>query len=78
MVLTVASRRETAGERLRMALELSALAEELLRARLRRERPRASRAEIEREVLKWRHARPGAELGDADGRPVKWPRRRRG
>ena len=58
-----------------VALELFQVAEEMLRQRLRRERPAATGDEIEERVGVWRTARPGAEDGDSPGRPVPWPRR---
>jgi len=59
------------------AMELYELAEAMLAQRLGREHPTWSRAAIEREVDRWRVARPGAEHGDAAGRVVRWPRKRR-
>jgi len=59
---------------MRLALDLSALAEAMLRQRLRRKHPDASADEIEALVVEWRHKRPGAEQGDAAGRPISWPR----
>jgi hypothetical protein len=72
----VAVDEEGAAERLRTALELSELAERMLRQRLRREHPGASAARIEELVARWYETRPGAEHGDAEGRPVPWPRQR--
>jgi hypothetical protein len=43
--------------------------EQMQRARLRRLNPQASDAEIDDAVGAWLLARPGATLGDADGRP---------
>jgi hypothetical protein len=60
-----------------IAMELHALAEQLLKQRLRRERPRISDARIEQEVNRWRSERPGAQYGDGPGRVVAWPRRHR-
>lgn len=51
------------------ALELTALGEELLRQRLRREQPDLSDEEIEAAVARWWDDRPGAPRGDAVGRP---------
>lgn len=51
------------------ALELTQMAEDMLRQRLRREHPDIGEREIEREVRAWYERRPGAELGDAAGRP---------
>jgi hypothetical protein len=43
--------------------------EQMQRARLRRRRPQASDAEIDEAVRLWLLSRPGATLGDAEGRP---------
>lgn len=58
-----------------MALALYELGERMLRQKLRRQRPEASDAEIDALIVDWLHRRPGAELGDGEGRPVPWPRR---
>jgi hypothetical protein len=58
---------------MRTALDLFELGENMLRQRLRRERPQASEEEIEEAVRVWRTSRPGAELGDAPGSPRPWP-----
>jgi hypothetical protein len=63
-----------AGERLRLALDLFAAGEALMRQNLRRRFPAASEAEIEERLTAWLSDRPGAERGDAVGRPVPWPR----
>ncbi|MDQ3033297.1 MAG: hypothetical protein M3Y87_12835 [Myxococcota bacterium] len=63
------------AERLQIAFELAELAEELQRGRLRRRLPDASDDEIERLVELWYRTRPGAEHGDAEGRPIEWPLR---
>ncbi len=62
-----------AASRLRLALDMSAVAEDLVRARLMREQPDADAAEIERQIVAWYAHRPGAECGDADGTPIAWP-----
>lgn len=67
----------TPAERLRIALELTELAEQMMEQNLRRAHPEATDDEIERLLLEWLHARPGAEHGDAWGRPVPWPRAER-
>ena len=67
---------EQPAERFRMALALYELGERMLRQKLRRQRPDASEAEIDALIADWLHRRPGAELGDGEGRPVPWPRRR--
>jgi Rv0078B-related antitoxin len=63
------------AERLRVALDLFAAAEALMRQKLRRRQPNASPAEIEAGIVAWLSERPGAEDGDAPGRPAPWPRR---
>jgi hypothetical protein len=64
-----------ASARLQVAVELADLAEEIMRANLRRRHPRATDDEIEDMLVAWYAERPGAEHGDAEGRPVdltKW------
>ena len=64
-----------AAERLRLALDLFAVGEAMMRQNLRRKHPDASGAEIEAWLAAWLRERPGAEDGDAPGRRVPWPRR---
>jgi hypothetical protein len=52
-----------------MALDLFQDGEALMRQNLRRRRPSASHAEIERELASWVRTRPGAVAGDCPGRP---------
>jgi hypothetical protein len=59
--------------RLRTALDLCALGEAMRRTQLRREHPDATDDAIEAMVIAWLQTRPGAEHGDAWGRPVPWP-----
>jgi hypothetical protein len=59
------------ARRLRAALDLYQLGEQMQRARLRREHPDASVNEIESAVREWRRRRPGAPNGDAVGRPSR-------
>lgn len=66
---------ETPEMRLRMAFHLVELAEKMLRQRLRRESPHLSDDDIEQQIAAWYRRRPGAELGDGQGRPAQWPRR---
>jgi hypothetical protein len=66
-----------AAGRVRLALELYAAGEEMMRQRLRREHPDASHEEIETMLASWLSERPGADHGDADGRPAAWPRHAR-
>ena len=67
----------TPQARVQVALELTELAERMLRQRLRRTRPGVDDAEIEREVNAWYMRRPGAEHGDGVGQPID-PRERFG
>ena len=64
-----------AARRLLTALELHDLGLALMKQRLRRENPGASEETLKEMFLAWLHERPGAEFGDAVGRPVPWPRR---
>ena len=64
-------------ERLRVALDLFASGEALMRQNLRRRFPEASDAEIESKLNDWLSDRPCAEFGDAEGAPGSWPRARR-
>jgi hypothetical protein len=66
---------ETAARRLEIALDLADLAPEIYEAKVRREAPGLSDAEVAKRVTAWLRTRPGAEDGDAEGRPVAWPRR---
>jgi hypothetical protein len=63
-----------AVERLHLALDLFAAGEAMMRQNLRRRFPAATAAEIEDHLLAWLSERPGAEFGDAAGRPGTWPR----
>jgi Rv0078B-related antitoxin len=72
----VASDRESPAERFRMTLALFELAEAQMRQRLRRQHAGASDEEIDGRVQAWLLRRPGAEHGDAVGRPIPWPPRR--
>ncbi len=63
-------RRLEPAEKLRIALELVEVGAELMRERLRREDPGATDAEIHRRLVAWFRTRPGAEHGDAPGRPI--------
>lgn len=60
---------ETMARRMRVALDMYEVGEQMLRQRLRRERLAATEAEIDAEVTAWRLRRPGAELGDSAGVP---------
>jgi hypothetical protein len=71
----VSGHASTPGGRLAIALELADLAVAMMAQKLRREHPDASAEEIERRFRDWLRTRPGAEHGDAWGRPIPWPRR---
>lgn len=60
----------SAKQKMRTALELGDLAVRVMRQNLRRRSPGASEEEIEAALQAWVRARPGAEHGDCDGRPV--------
>ena len=61
---------DAAAIRFRLALDLFATGEELMRQRIRRLHPDWTEAQIERRMAEWLHDRPGAETGDAAGRPT--------
>lgn len=65
---------EAAARRLRLALELFTTGEEMMRQQLRRQHPDRPTAEIEARLVEWLRERPGAEFGDACGKPSPWPR----
>ncbi|MGH3924440.1 MAG: hypothetical protein ACRDTT_16525 [Pseudonocardiaceae bacterium] len=58
-----------AADRFRAALELYEVGENMLRQRLRRERPDASARDIDAVIAAWLQRRPGAEHGDHPGPP---------
>ena len=60
--------------RFAMIFDLFDCAVEMVRQNERRRNPSATVEELEAAVGRWLLERPGAELGDADGRPVPWPR----
>ncbi|UQA56200.1 hypothetical protein [Polyangium aurulentum] len=62
------------ADKLRLAFELHDAGVALMRQNLRRRLPAASEEEIDARLAAWLKERPGAELGDAEGRPVAWPR----
>ena len=67
---------DSPAARLRLALELAAVADAMRAQRFRRENPGLDEEAIEALMEAWRGIRPGAEAGDAPGRRVPWPRRR--
>jgi len=62
-----------AAERLRLAFDLFAAGESLMRQNLRRRFPAASAEEIEAHLDAGLSKRAGAELGDAAGWPARFP-----
>ncbi len=66
---------EDVGQRLNLAFDLFEFGTEMMRQKLRRENPDAGEEELETRYLAWLQERPGAELGDAAGRPRSWPPR---
>jgi hypothetical protein len=57
--------------RMKVAFDLYETAEAIMRQNLRRRHPEADEAEIERGLAAWLRHRPGAEHGDAVGRPSR-------
>jgi len=55
------------AERIRATLDLTALGEAMLRARLRRTHPEYTDADTEAAVWRWYASRPGAAFGDLPG-----------
>jgi hypothetical protein len=62
---------------LRVALDLFEFGVDMMRQKLHRDAPQATEAEIHKQLVDWLHQRPGAELGDGEGRPAPWPRQQR-
>lgn len=60
----------TPAARLRIAFELFALGEQMMRSRLEREHPEWTQAQLHAAIRQWLRERPGAELGDCPGRQV--------
>ena len=57
-----------------VAIELHEAGRLMRAERHRREHPGATDAEVQETVNAWLRERPGAEFGDAEGRPVSLPR----
>ena len=58
----------TPAERLRTALDMFELGEQMMRSRLRRERADMDEEQLEEALRRWLQERPGAEFGDFPGR----------
>jgi hypothetical protein len=61
---------DSAADRLRLALDLLAAGEAMMRQNLKRLHPDDTEAQIEERLVAWLQERPGAEHGDAAGRPL--------
>jgi hypothetical protein len=66
---------QTAAVRLRTAFDLFVAGERMMRQNIKRRHPEASAREIDRRLRAWMSQRPGAEHGDAAGKPITWPRK---
>lgn len=62
--------RETAADRLRLAMAMQREGIEMMRRNLQRKHPHATAAELDRMLDAWLLSREP----DAPGRPVSWPR----
>ena len=60
-------------DKMRLALDLYEIGEAMMRQNLRRQFPEASEERIEELLVEWLRRRPGAEHGDAVGRPGRLP-----
>lgn len=65
------------ASRFRLALDLFDTGEAMMRQRIRRLHPEWTSVQIESRLMRWLHERPGAEDGDAAGRPVAFATRER-
>lgn len=61
--------RRTPEENARLTFELIEFGMKLMRQNLRRRHPDESEAQIDRRFAQWLQTRPGAEHGDAWGKP---------
>jgi hypothetical protein len=61
----------TPAERMRLALDMYEVGERMQRARLRRQDPDATDEQVDALVGAWLRDRPGAEFGDAVGKPSR-------
>ncbi|HHU08865.1 MAG TPA: hypothetical protein GXZ60_02435 [Intrasporangiaceae bacterium] len=58
---------DTPAARLRVALEMADLGEQLVRSRLRRDHPDWTDEQVQAGIDRWRRDRPGALFGDYPG-----------
>lgn len=66
--------REGIARRLKVTFDLQRFGISMMRQNLLRRHPGETEAEIDARLRAWLHHRPGAESGDAVGRPGTWPR----
>ena len=66
---------QIAAARLRTAFDLFVAGRRMMRQNLKRRHPEATDREIDSRLRAWLRERPGAEYGDAVGRPIAWPRK---
>lgn len=62
-------RNERFKRNMEITFDLYQAAEDMMRQNLRRRNPDATDEEIEEGIRQWLRHRPGAEYGDAEGRP---------
>ena len=65
---------KAAGARLRLALDMHDFGVEMLWFALTRQHPKSNDSELTEMLNARMRIRPGAEFGDAVGRPGTWPR----
>lgn len=65
---------ERMDRKFRVVVDLFRTGVDMKYRQLRRLHPDATAAELRRLLRAWLHERPGAELGDGEGRPIPWPR----
>lgn len=68
--------RERLARKLRATFDLQRFGIAMMRQNLVRRHPSETDPEIDARLRAWLHHRPGAERGDAVGRPGSWPRDR--
>ena len=65
---------KAASRRLNLAFELFEAGCEIMKQNLKRRHPDLSSEQLQGKLVSWLQNRPGAEHGDAPGRPGRWPR----
>jgi hypothetical protein len=69
--------RERLARKLKVTFDLQRFGIAMMRQNLVRRHPGEDDAQIDARLRDWLHHRPGAEYGDAVGRPGSWPRKAR-